>query len=104
MSNKETTPLSTMLGSGEFIEIRGKQYKVKPLALKDIDMFIENTNLGPQLFNLIDKKAKENMNNLLSKYCYDENNSPISLEIAINSDWDVVDLKTFIKKVCDISG
>lgn len=105
MSNKETTSLSTMLASGDFIEIKGKQYKVKPIVLRDVEAFIgSNTNLGPQLFNLIDKKSKENIDNWLSKYCYDENDSPISLEIAINDDWDVVDLKTFIKKLCDISG
>ncbi len=105
MSNKENTPLSTMLGSGDFIEIKGKKYKIKPIALKDIEAFVgSNINLGPQLFNLVDKKAKENINNLLVKYCYDENDNPVSLDIASEHEWDVVDLKTFVKKLCDISG
>lgn len=105
MSNKNITSLSTMLGSGDFIEIKGKQYKIKPIVLKDIEAFVSsNTGLGSQLFNLIDKKSKENVDKWLSKYCFDESDNPISLEIAMNDDWDVIDLKTFIKKLCDISG
>ena len=105
MSNKEVTPLSTMLGSGEFIVIKEKQYRVKPIALKDIDSFVNsNINLGSQLFNLIDKKAKDNLNNWLAKYCFDEKDNPMSLDIVTEQDWDIVDLKTFVKKLCDISG
>lgn len=109
MANDEKTtkktPLSTMLGGGDFIEIQGKQYKIKPLKLKDVDNFIEkNVSLGSQIFNLADEKSKKDMNEWLSKYCYDENDSPVNFETAIEQDWDIVDLKTFIKKLCDISG
>ena len=105
MANEKVTPLSTMLGSGDFIDIQGKQYKVKPIKLKDIDDFMgKNISLGSQLFNLVEPKSKKAIDSWLAKYCYDENSNPISLDIAIEQDWDVVDLKIFIKKLCDISG
>lgn len=105
MANKEITPLSTMLGSGEFIDIKDKKYKVKPIALKDIDEFMSShISLSNQLFNLADKKSKQVIDNWLTKYCTDEEGNPVSLQVATDSDWDVVDLKTFVRKLCDISG
>jgi len=105
MSEKKTASLSTMLGKGEFAIIKDKKYKIKPIALKDVEEFMnDNLSLGSQLFSISDAEKRKQINRWLTGYCYDEENNAISLEIAMNNDWDIVDLKEFVKKLCDISG
>lgn len=106
MSKEKTpTPLSVMLGNGEDFEVKGKKYTARPIALKDIDSFVkDNLSLGTQLFNVMDKKAKEKIDKWLTGYCFDEKDNAVTLKEAMDNDWDVVDLKEFIKKLCDLSG
>lgn len=103
--NKDVTSLSTMLGSGDEFIVKGKSYLIKPIALKDIEKFMkDNLSLGVQLFNVSDKQSKEKVNRWLTGYCFDGDGNTVSLEMAMANDWDVVDLKEFFKKLCDISG
>ena len=54
--------------------------------------------------NVMDKKAKEKIDKWLTGYCFDEKDNAVTLKEAMDNDWDVVDLKEFIKKLCDLSG
>lgn len=102
---KSPTPLSVMLGDGGSFIVKEKSYTIKPIALKDIEKFMnDNLSLGVQLFNITDKKAKEKVDKWLIGYCFDEDDNPVSLEKAMENDWDVVDLKEFFRKLCDFSG
>lgn len=103
--NKTPTPLSVMTGEGGPFIVKGESYKIKPIALKDIDKFMsDNLSVGSQLFNITDKNAKAKVDNWLSNYCFDEKNKAINLETAMELGWDVVDLKEFFRKLCDFSG
>lgn len=106
MSAKETpVSLSTMLGNGETFEVNGNPYTVKPIALKDIEKFMaDNLSLGCQLFSVATKESKEKIDNWLTGYCIDQSGNPVNLQKAMDDGWNIVDLKTFIKKLCDISG
>lgn len=106
MSEEKTpTPLSVMLQSGGDFEVKGKIYKVRPLSLKDTEMFMkDNLSLGAQLFSVSEKKSRENINKWLSGYCFDDKDTPVTIEKAMEDNWDVVDLKEFIRKLCDLSG
>ncbi len=99
------TPLSVMLGSGDFLIVKDKKYKVKPIALKDIEEFMnDNLSIGSQLFNITNPERRKKVDRWLTGYCLDEKDNPINLETAMNEGWDIVDLKEFMKKLCDISG
>lgn len=106
MSKEKTpTPLSVMLQSGGDFEVKGKMYTVRPLALKDTQEFMkDNLSLGPQLFNVTEKNASDKIGKWLQGYCFDDKNEPVTLEKAMEDNWDVVDLKEFIRKLCDFSG
>lgn len=102
---KTPTPLSVMLGSGDFLIVKDKKYKVKPIALKDIEEFMnDNLSIGSQLFNITNPERRKKVDRWLTGYCLDEKDNPINLETAMNEGWDIVDLKEFMKKLCDISG
>lgn len=111
------TPLSVMLGSGDFLIVKDKKYKVKPIALKDIEEFMsDELSIGSQLFNITNPERRKKVDRWLGGvkdkegniikggYCFDEKDNPVSLKIAMNSGWDIVDLKEFMKKLCDLSG
>ena len=106
MSKTEaTTPLSTMLGSGESFEVNGKAYTIKPIKLKDVDEFMkDNLSMGSQFFNLAKDDAKEKTNKWLCGYCVDNKDEAMTLEKAMQDDWDLAHLKDFFKKLCDLSG
>ncbi|HHX60995.1 MAG TPA: hypothetical protein GX707_09840 [Epulopiscium sp.] len=106
MSKEKTpTPLSVMLQSGGDLEVKGKIYTVRPLALKDIQDFMkDNLSLGPQLFSVNDDKSRKKVDKWLQGYCLDDKDAPLTLDKAMADDWDVVDLKEFIRKLCDLSG
>jgi|LSQX01.1.fsa_nt_gb hypothetical protein len=108
MAKKEATSpasLSTMLGTGDTIEIQGKTYTVKPIKLKDVDSFMkDNLSIGTQFYSVALDNYKEKINRWLKGYCFDENDKPMSLETATKADWDVVDLRHFVTKLCDLSG
>lgn len=103
--NKSPTPLSVMLGDGDSFIVKEKSYTIKPIALKHIEEFMkDNLSLGVQLFNVSNEKTREKVNRWLTGYCFDEEGNSISLEKAMENDWDVVDLKEFFRKLCDFSG
>lgn len=106
MSTEKTpTPLSVMLQSGGDLEVKGKMYTVRPLALKDTEKFMkDNLSLGPQLFSVQDAPSRKKIDKWLQGYCFDDKDAPVTLEKAMEDNWDVVDLKEFIRKLCDLSG
>jgi hypothetical protein len=110
MSNQEANSpvdLSTMLGtlSGESFIVGENLYTVKPMALKHVDEFMkDNLSLGAQIFNLSNKTVRDKLDKWLSGYCYSKSGEAMSLQKAMNEDWNVIDLKNFFKKLCDLSG
>lgn len=101
----DSTPLSVMLGSGDELNVKGEAYIVKPITLEDTDSFMkDNISIGTQIFNITDKAARKKVDKWLTKYCFDGNDEPVTLEKAMGLGWDVVDLKNFFKKLCDLSG
>lgn len=108
MAKKEATipaSLSTMLGSGDTIEIQGKTYTVKPMKLKDVDVFVnDNITLGSQFFSLMNDDNKKKIAKWIENYCFDDKGKPVTLEMAMDDDWDITDLKRFVEKLCDLSG
>lgn len=106
MSKTDNSPasLATMLGTGESFDVKGKVYTVKPIALAHIEEFMsDNLSIGSQLFNVTNKDAKAKVDKWLSGYCTDEN-EPMTLQKAMADGWDIVDLKNFFKRLCDLSG
>lgn len=97
--------LSVMRGAGETFEAKDKTYTVKPITLAHIEEFMaDNLSIGSQLFNVANKDAKEKVNKWLGGYCLDEKGEAMSLQKAIDDGWDIVDLKNFFRKLCDLSG
>lgn len=108
--------LSTMLGSGETFEAKGKTYTVKPIALKHIEEIKrDNLSVRNQLVNLLDEESiekvdkwlggvRDNEGKIRSGYCYDSKGNPVTLQQAMDDGWDVVDLRNFFQKLCDLSG
>jgi len=97
--------LSTMLGAGETFEAKGKTYTVKPITLKHIEEFMaDNLSIGSQLFNLTNTETKVKVSKWLGGYCTDEKGELMTLEKAMDDGWDIVDLKNFFRKLCDLSG
>lgn len=107
MNNKKdnSVSLSTMLGTGDSFKAKDKTYTVKPISLQHIEEFMaDNLSLGSQLFNVTNKNSKSKVDKWLSSYGTDSNGELISLEKAISDGWDIVDLKNFFRKLCDLSG
>lgn len=107
MSNNDPSPasLGTMLGAGESFVAKGKTYTIKPIALKHVKDFMDdNLSIGVQLFSVANKESSEKINKWLLGYAIDEKGESLSLEKAMADDWDVVDLKNFFTKMCDLSG
>ena len=103
-----TTPadLSTMLGTlGEdSFKVNDKIYTIAPLPLKDVDKFMKsNMSIGSQIFNLAKPETQKALEQWLSK-CIDANGEPMTLQKAMDDDWNVVDLKKFFRQLCDLSG
>lgn len=108
MSNQEAkapVPFSVMSGDPELFIAQGKKYNVSPMKIGDALKFSENNlSIGSQIFNIAIKENREQMDYYLSKYCTNEKGEPMSIDSAIADDWDIVDLKNFVRKLCDISG
>lgn len=99
------TSLSTMLGTSEGFQVNGKTYQIKPMSLKDVEQFMnDGMSLGPQLFSISNDSKKAITEKWLSKYCCEENGEAMTMQKAMEADWNVVDLKNFILKLCDLSG
>jgi hypothetical protein len=108
MDNKEAktpVPFGVMKGDSELFIANDKKYKVKPMKIGDALNFANDTiAINSQIFNLALDDRKKKIDEYLSKYCAKESGETMSLDSAIADDWDVVDLKNFVKKMCDISG
>lgn len=98
--------LPTMLGSGKMFEAQGKKYKVLPFKLKEVDEFAkDNLIIGDeQFFNLSSKKNRENLDKWLRRKILTENDEPLTVEKAMEDDWDLDDLKLCIRTLMRISG
>ncbi len=97
--------LSVMLGSGQEFEAKDKTYTVKPIMLAHIEDFMaDNLSIGSQLFNLTSVEAKAKVSGWLSGYCTNSKGEPMSIQKAMDDSWDIVDLKKFFQKLCDLSG
>lgn len=102
---KKIADLATMLGTGESFDAQGKTYTVKPIKLKDIESFMnDNLSLGSQLFNVSNDDVRKKIDKWLTGYCFDDKDEPVTLDKAMSEDWDIADLKSFIRKLCDLSG
>jgi len=100
----KATPLSTMLGTGEEFFVGDKAYKVRPLKLKEIDEFLnDNISIGAQLFNVVNKDMREKLDKWLQR-CFTKGDKPLTLQMAMDDDWDLADLKMAIQRLIDISG
>lgn len=101
----KAAPLPVMLGRGEDFYVDNKKYTVKPLSLKAVQEFSEdNLNVGPQLFNMIDDEGKKKVDKWLNKQVIDANGEPMSLDRAVEEDWDLSHLRECIHRMIDISG
>lgn len=105
-TNKEITPLSVMLGSGDFLTIKNKKYAVKPMPLQYIEEFMEGGfyALTAPIFYMTDENGKKKIDKCFSEYCFDSDDNPFSLKKAFENEWDVEDLQKFLKKLCNVSG
>jgi hypothetical protein len=104
-SKRDVSPLSAMLGLGDEFEVAGKRYVIKPLKLRDVEAFSkDNISLGVQLYNLLNQEAKDTLDKWLSQYVSNEGGEKITLEKAMDDDWDLSDLKRCVQKLLDISG
>lgn len=101
--DKEPVSLETMLGvdGGAF---KGKGYDIRALPLKRVREFMgDNISVGAQLFNLADDEPRANLDKWL-KECITLNGKPQGLEDLEDAGWDLVDLKTAVRKIIDLSG
>jgi len=97
--------LGTMLGTGDNFQAKDKSYKVNPIALEHIEEFMaDNLSIGSQLFNVANKDSKEKVDRWIIGYCFNDKGEPMSLSKVMTDHWDIVDLKNFFKKLCDLSG
>jgi len=99
--------LSTMLGilGGNDFIVGDKKYVVKPMSIAEVDEFVkDNLSLGTQLFAIANKETRNKLEKWLSGHCFDKIGEPMTIEKAIKDDWNIVDLKEFVKKLCDLSG
>lgn len=104
---KKPVDLSTMLGilGGNDFMVSDKKYVVKPMSLVEVEEFMnDNLSLGTQLFAVANKEQRDKLDKWLIRHCFDKTGEPMTLEKATNDDWTIVDLKEFIKKLCDLSG
>jgi hypothetical protein len=105
MGKKEAVSLSTMLGEGDFWNVKGKDYIVKPIKIKDEPEFTrDEINFGAQYFSLIDQKQREKFNKWMERYLFSKEGEPMNLEKVSEADWDISDLKEFWKRLVGISG
>ncbi|HEX2925854.1 MAG TPA: hypothetical protein VHP38_06300 [Ruminiclostridium sp.] len=108
MSNvdeKAPVPFSVMNGDGESFVVNEKNYTVKPMLVGEALNFASSgLSLGPQIFNLGEKKAREKLDKYLSQYCTNESGEPMTIDKVSADNWNVVHLKLFIRKLVDISG
>jgi hypothetical protein len=104
---KTPVDLSTMLGilGGNDFFVGDKKYVVKPMSLVEVDEFMkDNLSIGPQLFMVANEASRKKLEKWLSGHCFDKVGEPMTIEKAKSDNWDLVDMRKFIQKLCDLSG
>jgi hypothetical protein len=103
---KEPVPLSTMVKGGTSFEAQGKKYKVLPLKLKEVDDIAEDRIFlfDNHVFNILNKQNRKKLDAWISGKLLDSDGGATSLEKIMGDDWDVNDLKEFMKVLLGISG
>jgi hypothetical protein len=108
MSNQEAkapVPFSVMNGDSELFIVKDKKYHVEPMEIGDALKFSdEKLSVVSQIFNLAVEESRQKIDNYLKKYCTNDKGDAMSLEAVIAEKWNIVDLKNFVRKLCDISG
>jgi hypothetical protein len=104
---KKPVDLSTMLGilGGNDFMVGDKKYVVSPMSLVEVDEFMkDNLSIGPQLFMVANDGSKKKLDKWLSRHCLDKIGEPMTVEKAAKDEWNLVDMRKFIQKLCDLSG
>lgn len=102
--NLTPVPLSVMTGQGKTFLAQGKEYIIMPLKLKDVSPFLEDQiAIGSQIFNLSTPEAREKTDRWVRKTLY-KGDKQTTLDMLMEDDWDVTDLKMFWRELLEISG
>lgn len=104
---KKPVDLSTMLGilGGNDFLVGDNKYVVKPMSIVEVDEFMkDNLSLSTQLFNIANDASRKKLEKWLSGHCFDKIGEPMTVEKAKNDNWNIVDMRKFIEKLCDLSG
>jgi hypothetical protein len=104
---KKPVDLSTMLGiiSGNDFAVGDKKYVIKPMSITEVDEFMkDNLSIGPQLFMIANEGSRKKLEKWLSGHCFDKIGEPMTIDKAKNDNWNLVDMRKFIEKLCDLSG
>lgn len=104
---KKPVDLSTMLGilGGNDFIASDKRYVVKPMSLVEVEEFMkDNLSISAQLFSFANEGSKVKIEKWISRHCFDKIGEAMTLEKAMKDDWNLVDLRKFIEKLCDLSG
>jgi|BioPla2DNA2_1021312.scaffolds.fasta_scaffold118447_3 hypothetical protein len=113
MANKEATKpaeiaakLGVMLGTGDMLEAQGKKYKILPLKLKEVDEFLQDNMIvgDAQFFNISNKDSRANLDKWLKRKVSTADGEPLTVEQAMEDDWDLDDLKACIRALIRLSG
>lgn len=97
------TPLETMLGEAIDFPVKGKNYKVMPLLVKDNNEF-NGLYLGPQYFTINNPEDREKLEKFMPRYLFDKAGEPMTVEKISEDGWSVADIAKFLKKVIQVSG
>lgn len=93
--------LEVMTGRGIFYA-QGKKYVIKAIKLKEINEFKADA-LFSGYFAMTDDSKKEALDKWINRKL-EYNGVPMTLKMAEDHDWDVVDLTEFVKALMGLSG
>lgn len=101
--NIEIAPasLETMTRRG-FFNAQDKKYIISPIKIKEIEEF-KADSLFNGYFDMIDNNKREALEKWIGRKL-EYNGAPMTLETAMNHNWDVVDLTEFIRAIMGLSG
>ena len=108
MSKKEVKKsppsLKDLMGVSDKMVINDIEYSVKPLKLKDVAEFQEDQpSVGPQYFAIANPEQKKVTDKWLQRQV-DKDGEPVTLEMAMEDGWSVVDLREVILAIINVSG
>lgn len=94
-----------MTGSGSSFSAAGKTYRVRPLTLKETVKFSENPiSINMQFYNMLNEDMRKTVDRYLKTCVTDENDKPVTLQKAIDDNWDLGDLQNAIDLICKLGG